>query len=134
MSVFPPLFFCFIGFRAFFSDGSSKALQKTFYKTIASKSFCKEIDKKKTPDFFCVSFITFLGRFSLRGVQKHGKKLGLFFHQPGTFLASEEPTNHVWARRGLFFECPLAANYSNHCQLNHSKQNTSLRGGSPKTQ
>jgi hypothetical protein len=42
------------------------------------------------------------------GVQKHDKKISpKKMTNPGTFLASEEPTNHVGARH-FVFECPFA--------------------------
>jgi hypothetical protein len=88
----------------FLGDGSSKALQKTFYKQIVSK---KSTKKPKT-DFFSVLFLsrfwTFLGEGSSKTRLKNLKKN---LTSPGTFLAPEEPTNHVGARhRHFFFECP----------------------------
>jgi hypothetical protein len=82
------------------SGGSSKALQKTFLQNkIASKSFYKTIDKKPKTDFFSICFINFFGRFSVRGVKKHDKKNAhKNLTSPGTFLASEEPTNHPKVR------------------------------------
>jgi hypothetical protein len=91
----------------FLSDGSSKTLQKTFDKKIVSKTFYKKIDKKIPNRFFSIFFYHVFGRFSVRGVQKHDKKISeKNLTSPGTFLASEEPTNHVGARH-FFFECPL---------------------------
>jgi hypothetical protein len=55
----------------FFSDGSSKALQKTFYKKNRFEKFLQ----KKILDFFSIFFLYHVfGRFSVRGVQKHDKK------------------------------------------------------------
>jgi hypothetical protein len=52
-------------FRVFLSDVSSKALQKTFYKKIASKSFYKKTSRKIQSriflDFFLSRFWAFLG-------------------------------------------------------------------------
>jgi hypothetical protein len=57
----------------FLSDGSSKTLQKTFYKKIVSKSFYKKLDKNRKPIFFDLFYHVF-GRFSVRGVQKYDKR------------------------------------------------------------
>jgi hypothetical protein len=54
----------------FLSDGSSKALQKN-----VSKSLYKKIDKKSKTDFFSIFVYHVFGRFSVRGVQKHDKKI-----------------------------------------------------------
>jgi hypothetical protein len=58
----------------FLSDGSSKALQKTFYKKIVSKRIYKKIDKK-SKTIFSICFDHVFGRFSVRGVQKHHKHI-----------------------------------------------------------
>jgi hypothetical protein len=60
----------------FLSDGSSKALQKTSYKKIVSKSFYQKTDKKSQTGFFSILFYHVFGRFSARGVKKHSKNLG----------------------------------------------------------
>jgi len=70
--------------------GVKKTQQKTFYKKIVSKSFYKKIDQKTKTDFFSIFFITFLGRFSVRGVQKHEKNNGKK-SDPSAFLASAPP-------------------------------------------
>jgi hypothetical protein len=73
-----------------------------------SKSFYKKIDKKPKTDFFSIFVYHVFGRFSVRGVQKHDKKSHNFFGtNPGTFLASEEPTNHPKKVRHFFFGVPL---------------------------
>jgi hypothetical protein len=88
----------------FLGDGSSKALQKTFYKKIVSKSFSKQSTKKiQNRLFLDLFFITFFGRFSVGGVQKHDKKISeKNLTNPGTFLAPEEPTNHVKVRHFFY--------------------------------
>jgi hypothetical protein len=84
-------------------DGSSKALQKTFFKQIVSKSFSKKSTKKPKTDFFSILFYHVFGRFSVRGVQKHDKQISKKnLTNPGTFLAPEEPTNHVKVRHFCF--------------------------------
>jgi hypothetical protein len=60
-------------FRLFLNDGSSKTLQKTFCKKLVSKSVYKTFDQKSKTDFFSIYFYHVFGRFSVRGVQKHGK-------------------------------------------------------------
>jgi hypothetical protein len=55
---FSPTFFVLSRFRVFFSDGSSKTLQKTFYKKIVSKSFYKKFDQKSKTDFFSNCFLS----------------------------------------------------------------------------
>jgi hypothetical protein len=74
MSVFRRVFLFYRIFGCFFSDGSSKTLQKTFYKKIVSKSFYKKFDQKSKTDFFSKSFYHVFGRFWLRGGQKHDEK------------------------------------------------------------
>jgi hypothetical protein len=79
----------------FFSDGSSKTLQKTFCKKIVSKKIYKKIDQKSKTDFFSIFFcVTFIGRFSVRGGQKHDKKYRKNKSDPSPFLASDPRTHH----------------------------------------
>jgi hypothetical protein len=71
---FSSVFFVLSRFRVFFGDGGSKTLQKTTYKQIVSKQFCrnKKIDQKIQNRFFvpfCFNHV--FGRFSVRGVQRH---------------------------------------------------------------
>jgi hypothetical protein len=55
-------FFVLSRFRVFFSDGSSKTLQKTFYKkNRVEKFFTKNSTKNPKPTFSRIFFITFLG-------------------------------------------------------------------------
>jgi hypothetical protein len=74
------------------------------------KHYIKRFTKKSTKiqnRFFLNFFSHVFGRFSVRGVQKHDKKISQKnLTNPGTFLASEEPTNHPKVRQ-FFFECPL---------------------------
>jgi hypothetical protein len=87
----------------FLGDGSSKALQKTFYKQNVSKSFSKKTTKNPKPTFSRFFLYRVFGRFSVRGVQKHDKKISKKnLTSPGTFLAPEEPTNHVKVRHFFF--------------------------------
>jgi hypothetical protein len=77
------------GFRVFLSDGSSKALQKKFYKKLESKVLPKI--RPKTQNRFFLDFVyRVLGRYSVRRLKKHHKNKSV----PGTFLASDPPTNH----------------------------------------
>jgi hypothetical protein len=87
---------------------SSKALQKTFCKKIVSKSFYKKIDKKsKTQSRIFLDFVyDVFGRFSVRGVQTHDKKLKKIF--PTLVLALFLPPRNqptTWGPVG-FFLCP----------------------------
>jgi hypothetical protein len=68
-------FFVLSRFQVLLGDGSSKTLQKTFYKKIVSKSFYEKNDQKSQTDFFSIFFNHVFGRFSVRGVQKHDKKI-----------------------------------------------------------
>jgi hypothetical protein len=92
----------------FFSDGSSKTLQKTFYKKIVSKSFYKKIDQKSKTDFFSDLFYHVFGRFSMRGVQKHDKtniekiNLTLVFSRTLTHPL----THHGWSPIFFFLPAP----------------------------
>jgi hypothetical protein len=54
-------FFVLWRFRVFFSDGSSKALQKRFAKKSCQKVFTKNSTKSPKPTFSRICFITFLG-------------------------------------------------------------------------
>jgi hypothetical protein len=88
-------------FRCFLAMG----VQKHYNERVAEKSCRKAFSKKstkKTPDFFSIAVYHVFGSFSVRGVQKHDKKSRIFLTDPGTFLASEEPTNHVGGRRFFF--------------------------------
>jgi hypothetical protein len=71
---FSSTFFVLSRFQVLLGDGSSQTLQKTFYKKILSKSFYKKIDQKSQTDFFSIFWCVF-GRFSVKGVQKHDKKI-----------------------------------------------------------
>ena len=88
-------------FRVFLSDVSSKALQKTLYKKIASKSFYKKNEQKNPKPYFSrFFFITFLGvsRFSVRGVQKHEKKLEKKLEKKSDQLTSPGTRVLFWLR------------------------------------
>jgi hypothetical protein len=86
--------------------GVQKHYKKRFTKKIVSKSFYKQIDKKSKTDFFSILVYHVFGRFLVRGVQKHDKKISpKNLTNPGTFLASEEPTNHPKARH-FFLSAP----------------------------
>jgi hypothetical protein len=61
MSVFPRLFFVLSRFQVLLSDGSSKALQKTFYNKIDQK-----IPNRFFLDLFLSCFWAFLGEGSLK--------------------------------------------------------------------
>jgi hypothetical protein len=82
-------------FRVFFSDGSSKTLQKTFYKKIVSKSFYKtnrpEVQNRLFLDFVLSRFWAFLGegrsKTRLKQYRKKNLTLVLFWlltHPPTT--------------------------------------------------
>jgi hypothetical protein len=101
---------CFVlsRFQVFLSDGSSKALQKTCHKKIVSKSFYKKIDKKSKTDFFSIFFLSRFWAFLGEGSSKtRQKKLTEKSAGPDTFLASEEPTNHV----GVPLDCKPPSNH-----------------------
>jgi hypothetical protein len=68
---FSSVFFVLSRFRVFLSDGSSKTLQKTFCKKNRVENFSA---KNPKPTFSRIFFYHVLGRFSVRGVQKHDKK------------------------------------------------------------
>jgi hypothetical protein len=72
-SVFPRLF-CFIAFGGLLSDGSSKALQKTFYQKKSCRKVLQKIRPNNPKPIFSRNFFYHVfGRFSTRGVQKHDK-------------------------------------------------------------
>jgi hypothetical protein len=65
------------------------------------------VEKSKT-DFFSILFYHVFGRFSVRGVQKHDKKISkINKSDPSPFLASDPPTHHG-GHRFLFIGGPLA--------------------------
>jgi hypothetical protein len=68
-------FFFLSRFRVFFSDGSSKTLQKTFCKKNRVEKFLQKVRQKSKPTFSRFFFPHGFGRFSIRGVQKHDKKI-----------------------------------------------------------
>jgi hypothetical protein len=71
------------------------------------KRFSKKSTKKPKTNLFSIFFYHVFGRFSVRGVQKHDKKISKKnLTSPGTFLAPEEPTNHVKVRHFFFFSAP----------------------------
>jgi hypothetical protein len=70
-----------------------------FWKLLASDFLLSTSFLGPKTDFFSIFFNHVFGRFSVRGVQKHDKKISTKnLTSPGTFLAPEEPTNHVKAR------------------------------------
>jgi hypothetical protein len=92
-------------FRRFLAMGVQKHYKKRLTKKSCRKLFTKKSTRKSQTDFFSIFFYHVFGRFSVRGVQKHDKKISKKnLTSPGTFLASEEPTNNQ-PRRGpsLFF-------------------------------
>jgi hypothetical protein len=62
-------------FRVFFSDGSSKTLQKTFCKKNRVEKLLQKVRPKIQNRLFLDFFSHVFGRFSMRGVQKHDKKI-----------------------------------------------------------
>jgi hypothetical protein len=84
-------------FRMFLSDGSSKTLQKRFTKKIVSKSFYKKFDQDPKPIFFLDCVYNVFGRFSMRGVQKHDKKIS---KNKSFWPLTQPPTTEVTS-------CPL---------------------------
>jgi hypothetical protein len=89
----------------FLGDESLKALKQIVLPKNRVEKFLQKNQQQKT-DFFSRFFLVF-GCFSVREVQKHNKKISKTnLTSPGTFLAPEEPTNHVKARHS-FFLVPL---------------------------
>jgi hypothetical protein len=113
MSVLPRLF-CFIAFAGVSQRWEFKNTTKNVLPKIVSKGLYKKSTKKIQNRFCFVSiffkscFWAFLGEGSSKTRQKNSKKK---LTSPGTFLASEEPTNHVGhvgvGRFTFIFECPL---------------------------
>jgi hypothetical protein len=62
-------------FRVFLSDGSSKTLQKTFCKKNRVEKFLQKKSTKNPKPIFFDLFYHVLGRFSVRGVKKHHKRI-----------------------------------------------------------
>jgi hypothetical protein len=93
-------------FQVLLSDGSPKTQQKTFYKKNRVEKFLQKNRQKIQNPFFLDLFYRVFGRFSVRAVQKHDKKIShKKLTNPGTFLASEEPTNHPKVRH-FFLSAP----------------------------
>jgi hypothetical protein len=73
---FSSTFFVLSRFRVFFSDGSSKTQQKTFCKKNRVEKFLQKVRHKSQNRLFLgFSFSHVFGRFSMRGGQKHNKKI-----------------------------------------------------------
>jgi hypothetical protein len=86
ISVFPRLFWFYRVCRCFLATGVQKQYKKRFGKKIVSKSFVKKSTKKSKTDVFTIFVYHVFGRFSVRGVQKHDKKIsGKNLTNPGTF-------------------------------------------------
>jgi hypothetical protein len=92
----------------FLSDGSSKALQKRFAKTIVSNFFCKTIDQKSETDFFRFFVYHVFGRFSVRGVQKRHKKYRKIILTLVLFWSLTHPPTTGVTDLFLVFSGPLA--------------------------
>jgi hypothetical protein len=75
MSVFPRLLLFYRVFGCYFSDGSSKALQKTFCKKNRVEKLLQKIRPKVQNRLFLDFFNHVFGRFSVRGGPKHDKKI-----------------------------------------------------------
>jgi hypothetical protein len=103
---FSSILFCFIAFSIVFSDGSSKALKKTCYKKIVSKSFYQKFDQKSKPTFSRFLFITFLGVSRWGKFKNTIKKYRKNKSDPSPFLASNPPTHHG-GHRFVFHWRPL---------------------------
>jgi hypothetical protein len=80
---------------------SAMGVQK-HYKNVLQKN---RVEKFYKTDFFSIYFNRVLGRFSVRGVQKHDKKYRKNKTIPGPFLASDPPTHHGGHR--FFLAAPL---------------------------
>jgi hypothetical protein len=90
---FSSTFFCFIAFSGVFQRWEFKnTTKKRFTKKLVSKSFPKKFDQKSQTDFFSILFYYVFGRFSVRGVQKHDKKIPKNKSDPSPVLASDPPT------------------------------------------
>jgi hypothetical protein len=61
--------FVLLRFQVLLGDGSSKALQKTFYKKNRVEKFLQKNRQKSKTDFFSIFFYHVFGRFSVRGVR-----------------------------------------------------------------
>jgi hypothetical protein len=86
---------------AFLAMGVQKHYNKRFPKKSCRKVCTKQPTKKKNIFFLDLFYHVFGQCFSARGVQRHDKKVSkkiLANPGTGTFLASEEPTNHVGVR------------------------------------
>jgi hypothetical protein len=82
-------------FRVFLSNVSSKTLQKTCCKKRRVETFLqKNRQKFQGRIFLDVCYISRFWAFLREGVQKHDNKSWEGLISPGTFMASEEPTNH----------------------------------------
>jgi hypothetical protein len=95
---FSSIFLFYRVFRCFLAMGVQKHYKKRSAKKSCRKVFQKYRQKNPKLTFFDFVYHVF-GRFSVRGVQKHDKKISKNnLTNFGTFLASEETTNHVGVR------------------------------------
>jgi hypothetical protein len=103
---FSSTFFVLSRFRVFFSDGSSKTLQKTFYKRNRVEKFLQKFDQKSKTDFFSNFFLSRFWAFLDEGSSKTRlKKYRKNKYDPSSFSYSDPPTHHGGHR--FFFAGPL---------------------------
>jgi hypothetical protein len=81
-----------------FMNTTKNVLQKNRIEKFLQKS-----TKKSKTVFFSISFLSRFWAFLGEGSLKTRKNLEKNQTSPGTFLASEEPTNHVKARRFVYW-------------------------------
>jgi hypothetical protein len=122
---FSSIFFVLSRFRVYLSDGSSKTLQKTFYKKKCVEKVLQKIRPKLQNRFFLDFFNHVFGRFSVRGVQKHDKKYRQNKSDPIPFSYSDPPTHHGGPRFFLRRPLVLMGLWSNgHWRMGNETRNT----------
>jgi hypothetical protein len=108
MTVFPRLFLFYRVFGCFSAMGvQAKTLQKMFCKKNRVEKFVQKNRPKIQNRCFLDFLYHFFGRFWVRGVQKHEKKISENKSEPIPFSYSHPPTHHGGHR--LFFGRPLGA-------------------------
>jgi hypothetical protein len=103
---FSSIFLVLLRFPVLLSDGSSKTLQKTFYKKNRVEKFLQENRQKSKTDFFLDFFHHVFGRFSVRGVKKHDKKSHKKSDQPWYFFGLRGTNQPPQGPSNLFLSAP----------------------------
>jgi hypothetical protein len=103
MSLFPRLFVFYRVFRCFLAMGVHRHYKKRFTKKSCRKVFTKKSTKQSQTDCFSIFFYHVFGRFSVRGDQKHDKKISQKKSDQPWYCFGLRGTNQPRRGPSLFF-------------------------------